>query len=132
MFANTHKKIAGAFFMLCLVFVFMAAPFNAPAKADPISIIIAIVVAVTAAVVVDYFDCGFNIFFYCDANGNIIGSVGERREFCADYLGQPKRALRVPARPEELHPEVTGAEAAHRPASAPAPTPAACAETALS
>ena len=69
MLYNTYKRAAIAMFMLCLVFVCMAAPFNAPAKADPISLIIAVVVAIGATVVVDAMSCGFNIFFYCD-NGS--------------------------------------------------------------
>ncbi|HVV38715.1 MAG TPA: hypothetical protein VHD31_00080 [Candidatus Paceibacterota bacterium] len=76
MFKYTHIRAASVLVMLFLVFVLIAAPFNAPAQADPVSLIIALVVGAATVVVVDYFVCGFDIFFYCDRNGNIIGSVG--------------------------------------------------------
>ncbi len=56
--------------MFCLVVAFIAAPFNSPAKADPVSLLITAIVAATATVVVDYFTCDLNIFFYgCDGAG---------------------------------------------------------------
>ena len=53
--------------MVCLMLVLIAAPFNAPqAQAGfLIPLLLTAAAAFAVAVIVDYFSCGFNIFFYC-------------------------------------------------------------------
>lgn len=53
--------------VLVLVSLFIA-PGYQTAKADPITIIIGVIVAAAATTVVDYMSCGFNIFFYCGSD----------------------------------------------------------------
>jgi hypothetical protein len=70
MITNPRSRFAALALMLCMVVVLVAAPFSAPAQADPVSLIVTLVVAAGVAVVVDYFYCGFNVFFYCSGGDN--------------------------------------------------------------
>lgn len=62
------KWFAQIVIVLVLVSLVFAPAYNT-AQADPITIIIGVLVTATAVVVVDYFSCGFNIFFFCHGHG---------------------------------------------------------------
>ncbi|MDP4020615.1 MAG: hypothetical protein Q8P58_01035 [Candidatus Adlerbacteria bacterium] len=64
-----------ALFVLIAVFLLLA-PAQFAVQADPVSLVIGLIITATAVVVVDYFVCGFDIFFFCDSKGNIVGRVG--------------------------------------------------------
>jgi len=74
---NPFKKIGSvaAGVMLAVVSLFSVAFFvpPAPVRADPITLG-ALLGLVGGVFGIDFFSCSFNILFYCDSGGNVVGS----------------------------------------------------------
>ncbi|HVU80340.1 MAG TPA: hypothetical protein VHD37_03190 [Candidatus Paceibacterota bacterium] len=95
MITNPRSRFAAVALMLCMVVVLVAAPFGAPAQADPVSLIVTLVVAAGVAVVADYYMCGFNIFFYCDNGGG--GGGGNFKDTDTLIVSSDGKATVAPA-----------------------------------